>query len=163
MEISQHFVLNIYKLKFRNTASVTFSSTSILSSPTTSRNKSSAVQLKKKVSFLSSVSSTSVLTQSPSVSASSLLTPQPPPPGVRHDDRTLDLEQTIKRKKILACSSSSLELQHSLGRIGTLEGLWRGTTRGWQCRDWLWITTPWAPGCSSSQPYLSSMSSEEPL
>jgi hypothetical protein len=99
------------------------SSTSILSSPTTSRNKSSAVQLKKKVSFLSSVSSTSVSTQSPSVSASSLPTPKPPPPGVRHDDRTLDLEQTIKRKKILACSSSSLELQHSLGRIGTLEGL----------------------------------------
>ena len=87
------------------------SSTSILSSPTTSRNKSSAVQLKKKVSFLSSVSSTSVSTKSPSVSASSLLTPKPPPPGVRHDYRTLDLEQTIKRKKILACSSSSLELQ----------------------------------------------------
>ena len=66
-------------------------STSIL---TSSRNKSSSAS-----------------TEAPSVSASSLLTPKPPPPGVRHDYRTLDLEQTIKRTKILACSSSSLELQ----------------------------------------------------
>ena len=45
-------------------------STSIL---TSSRNKSSSAS-----------------TDSPSVSALSLLTPKPPPPGVRHDYRTLD-------------------------------------------------------------------------
>ena len=88
------------------------SSTSILSSPTSWRNKSSAVQLKKKVSLLSSVSSTSVSTKSPSVSASSLLTPKPPPPGVRHDYRTL--EQTIKREKILCCNQTILvAIDHS--------------------------------------------------
>lgn len=45
------------------------------------------------------------------VSSSSLHTLKPPPPGFKHDYNKLDLEQSMKRKRALANSSSSLELQ----------------------------------------------------